>query len=52
MILAMLNKEIPIEWYHDPTLQDNNGNTVAMYMAKAGVVPPHYWKEKAEKANS
>lgn len=23
-----------------------------MYMAKVGVIPPHYWKDKAEKTNS
>ena len=31
MILAMTNREIPKEWYHDPSLYDNNSYTVAMY---------------------
>ena len=43
MILAMLNKEIPIEWYHDPTLQDNNGNTVALILINRKIIPPKEW---------
>ena len=31
MILDMMNKEVPKEWYHDPSIQDNKGNTFAMY---------------------
>ena len=30
MILAMVNAEIPRQWYHDITLRDNRENTVAM----------------------
>lgn len=43
MILAMLNKEIPDEWYHDPILQNINGDTVAILMAKNGIIPPQQW---------
>ena len=40
MILSMTNREIPTEWYHDPSIQDNKGNTVAMYYACKGIISP------------
>lgn len=33
MILTLLNREVPRELYHDPTIQDRWGFTVAMYQA-------------------
>ena len=30
MILAMLDKEIPKEWYHDPNIKNKYGYTVAL----------------------
>ena len=31
------------EWYHDPTLTDKFGNTVAIYLAFKGIIPPQEW---------
>ena len=30
----------PKEWEHDPTLYDDNFNTVAMLLAKNDIIPP------------
>ena len=38
------NKVIPPrEWYHDPTLKESLGYTVAMYLADKGIIPPKEW---------
>jgi len=34
MLLACNGIIPPKEWYHDPTICDNHGNTVAMYLVK------------------
>ena len=34
MILAKNGIICPKQWYHNPDLQDNNGDTVAMIYAK------------------
>lgn len=35
------NKIIPPkEWYHDPCLIGYENNTVAMYLANNGIIPP------------
>lgn len=34
MYLANIKIIPPPEWFHDPTLQDNKGNTVAMILGK------------------
>lgn len=33
-IAKYLNDDIPQEWYHDPTIRNNSGDTVAMLIAK------------------
>ena len=33
-MLASKKLDIPVEWYHNPTIKDNYGNTVAMYLGK------------------
>ena len=33
-MLASKKLDIPVEWYHDPVITDENGNTVAMYLGK------------------
>ena len=38
---------IPSSWEHCPTLQDKYGYTVAMYMAKRGLIPPTQWEHKS-----
>ena len=41
MYIAHYRKCIPDEhWNHDPKLQDNQGCTVAMYLASNGIIPP------------
>ena len=36
---------IPLEqWYHYTTVTDKYGYTVALYLAKNGIVPPNYWQ--------
>ncbi len=34
----------PKEWYHDPTMANVNGNTVAMCLAFNGIAPPKEWE--------
>lgn len=34
MILAIWNSDIPPEWNHDPSIQNQLGNTVAMLLAR------------------
>lgn len=36
MYLVLSDKPIPVEWEHDPCIQDWTGSTVAMYMAYEG----------------
>ena len=43
MILAILGKDIPEEWYHDIELQNMYGNTVAMCYAINGNIPNDRW---------
>ena len=40
--MALANKgiDIPNEWQHDPTLTNNNGDTVAMFYAVNGRTIP------------
>ena len=39
-----MNGEIPPEnYYHDPTIKDKNGYTVAMMLVIHGKVPPKEW---------
>ena len=44
MLLAYNNMNIPIEWYHDPVITDENGKTVAMYLGKQGIIPDIVWQ--------
>ena len=39
MYLADSNLNIPKQWEHDPTIQDIDGNTVAMLLANNGKIP-------------
>ena len=43
MILAILGKDIPEEWYHDIELQNMYGNTVAMCYAINGNISNDRW---------
>ena len=38
----------PEEWEHNKTLQNNNGQTVAMILASNGVIPTKHWDHKAD----
>ena len=40
MLLAANGKDIPDQWKHDKLLKNNNGDTIAMYYAKSGIIPP------------
>jgi len=43
MYLARGGKEIPPQWKHDPTIYDNNGRTVAVYLMYKYMVVPQFW---------
>lgn len=43
MILAKQGKQIPKNLFHDPTLKNNDGETVAILYAKNGLIPPKEW---------
>ena len=43
MALAVNGIIPPKEWYHDPTLKSNNGETVAILLINHGSVPPKEW---------
>ena len=40
MKLARCGIDIPKYWEHDPLLTDEDGNTVAMLLAKNEIIPP------------
>ena len=40
MILARNNIEIPEYLYHDPTIKNKKGNTIAMILAEKDIIPP------------
>ena len=40
MLLASKKLNIPQYCYHDPTIKDSNGNTVAILLALNGIIPP------------
>lgn len=42
----------PNVWHHRPDIQDRRGNTVALYLAKNGVIPPEYWNHDPELHNN
>ena len=44
MLLAANGKDIPDQWKHDKLLKNNNGDTIAMYYAKKGIIPPKEWE--------
>ena len=33
----------PKEWYHSPTLYDNEGRTVSMLLSDHEIIPPKEW---------
>jgi len=43
MILAYNGKVPPKEWYHDPSITNKNGCTVAMVLASKREIPPKEW---------
>lgn len=44
MVIAEYCLEIPPnQWYHEPSLTNSKGYTVAMYLAEAGIEPPKEW---------
>ncbi len=44
MLLSINNIIPPKEWYHDPKLCDNHGNTVAVYLLLNNISLPNEWK--------
>ena len=40
MILADKGIIPPSEWYHDPSLTNDKKETVAMLLARNGIIPP------------
>ena len=40
MILVLNGIIPPKEWYHDPNIKNNYGDTVAMILAYKGIIPP------------
>ena len=40
MILAKYGIIVDEYWQHDPELRDYDGNTVAIILAKNGIIPP------------
>ena len=44
MILAINNIDIPKEWWHDTTIQNKYGMTVAIILAYKGIIPPKEWE--------
>lgn len=43
MILADSKIISPNNWYHSPTLKDDLGRTVAMFLAWNSIIPPDNW---------
>lgn len=43
MLLALRKVEIPPQWYHNPTLTNSYGYTVALYQAQSGIIPTSHW---------
>jgi len=49
MFLACDGKDIPTQWYHDPTMRDDDGNTVATHLVDNEKDVPPFWKlDKSE----
>ena len=49
MYIVLYCHQVPDEyWNHDPELQNNNGDTVAMLLAERHIVPPKQWYHKPE----
>ena len=36
------------EWYHDPSITTNGGNTVALRLAYSGITAPKEWEHKSD----
>ena len=39
MIMAKRNMTIEKEWHHDPNIKNKQGYTVALILAKNGIIP-------------
>ena len=49
MYISEYRKEFPKkEWCHSGILRNNEGQTVAMILARNGVIPPAIWKHDSQ----
>ena len=51
MLLAENGIIPPKEWYHEPKLKNQFGNTVAMLLAWKGIASPPEWRHNPYLAN-
>ena len=51
MTLAWKGIIPPKEWYHNPTIKDNDGKTVEDYLLENDKEVPEYWRIKDDYNN-
>lgn len=48
MLLVKNGRAVPEDWKHPPEFQNENGETLAMYISKFSIPIPEEWRHKPE----